>query len=132
MPKPLHTHLSRRESQIMDVVYRLGEASVADVARRLPDEPAYNAVRVTLGILEKKGYLTHRQDGPRYLYAPAVPADKAKLSALQHLMQTFFSGSPSRAILTLLDMSSAKLSEKELDEIAAWVAAARREAETDE
>ena len=132
MAKPLHTHLSRRESQIMDAVYRLGEASVADVACRLPDAPAYNAVRVTLGILEKKGYLTHRQDGPRYLYAPAVPADKAKLSALQHLMQTFFSGSPSSAILTLLDMSSAKLSEEELDEIAARIAAAKREAETDE
>ena len=126
MSKPLHTHLSRRESQIMDIVYRLGEASVADVVRLMPDEPAYNSVRVTLGILEKKGYVRHRKEGPRYLYAPVVAPDTATRSALNHLMKTFFSGSPSKAILTLLDMTSTRLSDDELKEIADWIEEAKK------
>ncbi len=125
MTDALHSELSRRERQIMDAVYRLGEASAADVARALPDHPAYNAVRVTLGILEKKGFLKHRQDGPRYIYAPTIAREKAKQSAMKHVLRTFFQGSPSAAILALLGAEASKLSRQELDEIAGAIAQAR-------
>ena len=124
-----HLHLSRRESQIMDVLYRLGEAAVADVVGRMPDEPSYNTVRVTLGVLEKKGYVTHRQEGARYVYAPAQSMEKAKRSAVSHLLQTFFEGSPPKAILALLGMPGRRLSKADLDEIAGWIDRARKEAE---
>ena len=129
MNTALHTHLSRRESQIMDVVFRLGEASVSDVVARIPDGPAYNSVRVTLGILEKKGYLRHRQEGPRYLYRPAVSPEKAKASALRHLLQTFFDDSLSQAILTLLDLPGEALTQDELDRLAARIERARQAAD---
>lgn len=125
MGKPLYTQLSRRESQIMDIVYHLGEATVSNVLERIPDPPGYNSVRITLGILEKKGYLRHRQDGQRYVYKPVIAPDKAKRSVMGHLLKTFFAGSPSSAILTLLDMSSERLSQDDLNEIAAWVEQAR-------
>ena len=131
MSKPLHTHLSRRESQIMDIIYRLGEASVSDVVARMPDKPAYNSVRVTLGILEKKGFVRHRQDGQRYIYRPAVSPEKATESAVSHLLRTFFGGSPSKAILTLLDMSSERLSQTDLDQLAEWIEHARKESDQD-
>ncbi len=121
MPQPPHAHLSRREREIMDIVYRLEEASVADVAGRIPDDPGYDSIRVTLGILEKKGHVSHRQEGRRYLYRPTVSHAKATKSALRNVLRTFFGGSPSRAVLTLLDMSAAKLSPEELDEIRGWV-----------
>jgi len=120
--------LSRRERQIMDVVYRLGSASAAEVARALPDQPAYNAVRVTLGILEKKGLLRHSQDGPRYIYRPTIAPEKAQQSAMKHVLRTFFRGSPKAAILTLLD-GSAPLGPEELDEIARAIAQARQKEE---
>lgn len=128
MSKTLHTHLSRRESQIMDVIYQLGEASVSEVVERMPDRPAYNAVRITLGILEKKGYVKHRQDGQRYIYAPTVPVERAKRSAVSHLLQTFFEGSSQQAILTLLGMSADRLTKDDLDEISEWIEHARKEA----
>lgn len=126
MTDSLQSDLSRRERQIMDAVYRFGEASAADIARVLPDKPAYNAVRVTLGILEKKGFLKHRQDGPRYVYAPTIAPEKAQQSAMKHVLKTFFQGSPSAAILALLGDGASKLSQKELDEIAGAIAQARR------
>ncbi len=129
MNKPLHTHLSRRESQIMDLVYRLGEASVADIVSQMPDSPAYNSVRVTLSILERKGYVKHRRETRRYFYAPVLAPETATRSATRHLLKTFFGGSPSRAILTLLDMSVARLSREELVEISQWIEKAREEAE---
>ena len=112
----------------MDVVYRLGETSVSDIVNRMSDEPSYNTVRVTLGILEKKGYVKHRQDGTRYLYSPVIPLEKVKRSAVSHLLQTFFEGSPSKAILAVLGMSDRRLSEEDLDEISRWIEHARREA----
>jgi BlaI family transcriptional regulator, penicillinase repressor len=127
MTQPLQNQLSRRERQIMDVLYRLGEAGAAEVVDHLPDRPAYNSVRVTLGILERKGVVHHRQDGTRYVYAPTVPAETVRESALRHLVRTFFRGSPSKAVLTLLDSPSTRLSEEELNELAAWVEAAKRE-----
>jgi predicted transcriptional regulator len=126
MTDALQSDLSRRERQIMDAVYRFGEASAADVARVLPDKPAYNAVRVTLGILEKKGFLKHRQDGPRYMYSPTIAPEKAQQSAMKHVLRTFFRGSPSAAILALLGDSAARLSPKDLDEIASAIAQARK------
>jgi BlaI family penicillinase repressor len=127
MPQPPQNNLSRRERQIMDVLYRLGEAGAAEVVERLPDRPAYNSVRVTLSILERKGVVRHRRDGARYVYAPIVSAEKVRESALRHLVRTFFRGSPSKAILTLLDSPSTQLSPEELNELAAWVEAAKRE-----
>lgn len=124
--QPLHTQLSRRESQIMDVIYQLGEASVADVVERMPDDPSYNTVRNTLGILEEKGYVTHQKKGRCYIYSPTLPAQKAKRSAMQHMLKTFFSDSPSKAILALLNMSDSELSEEELQEISSWIDEAKR------
>lgn len=127
MPRLNHTHLSRRESQIMEVIYRLQNATVADVQRHMADHPAYNSVRVTLGILEKKGYVTHERNGQRYVYKPVISPERAKRSALSELLRTFFRGSPSSAILTLLDMNEEKLSTQDLDEIEQWIADARKD-----
>lgn len=126
MKKPSHAHLSRREREIMDIVYELGEAAVSDVVSRMKDEPSYNSVRVTLGILAKKGHLEHHADGRRYIYSPTLPREKAGQSAVSNLVKTFFEGSPSRAILTMLDMSSGRLTEEELDEIAKMVDKGKR------
>ena len=125
--QPLQNQLSRRERQIMDVLYRLGEAGAAEVVDHLPDRPAYNSVRVTLGILERKGVVRHRREANRYLYTPTVPAEAMRESALRHLVRTFFRGSSSKAVLTLLDSPSTRLSPEELSELAAWVEAAKRE-----
>jgi len=126
MPQPHQTELSRRERQIMDVLYRLGEAGAGDVVQHLPDRAAYNSVRVTLGILERKGMVRHRREGARYIYAPTVPAERARDSALRHVVRTFFRGSSTKAVLTLLDSPSTRLSAEELNELAAWVEAAKR------
>ncbi len=121
MSPPHIADLSRREREIMDIVYRLGEAGATEVAAKMRDDPGYDSVRVTLGILKKKGHLKHRQDGRRYVYSPTVPHQKATQGALRNLLRTFFRGSPSKAVLSLLDMSSSKLSRRELDEIAEWI-----------
>ncbi|HEY2805543.1 MAG TPA: BlaI/MecI/CopY family transcriptional regulator [Gemmatimonadales bacterium] len=128
MPRDFENELSRRERQIMDAIYRLGEASAAEVARTLDDAAGQNSVRVTLSILEKKGFLLHRQDGPRYVYRPTVATDKARRSAMRHVLKTFFSGSPSAAILSLLD-GTARLSQQELDDIAQAISQARKQEE---
>lgn len=120
------TGLSRREREMMDIVYRLGEAGAAEVAAKMRDDPGYDSVRVTLGILEKKGHLKHRVDGRRYVYIPTLPHKKATQSALRNLLQTFFRGSSSKAVLSLLDMSSKRLSRHELDEIADWIEKERK------
>ncbi|MHC4233544.1 MAG: BlaI/MecI/CopY family transcriptional regulator [Planctomycetota bacterium] len=121
--------LSRREREIMDILYRLGEASVADVVGRMEPDPGYDSVRVTLGILEKKGHVTHRQEGRRYVYAPTVSHEAASQSAARNLTRTFFKGSPSRAILALLGMS--ELSPEELDAIAEWIEEERKSDESE-
>jgi predicted transcriptional regulator len=125
MPNRLHLHLSRRESQIMDIIYRLGEASVGEVAKRMPDRPAYNAVRNTMMILERKGYLEHRQDGTRYVFSPSQPVEEVKQSAVTHLLNTFFKGSPSEAVLALLGTPEVRVTERDLDEIAKHIEKAR-------
>ncbi|MGQ0649268.1 MAG: BlaI/MecI/CopY family transcriptional regulator [Gemmatimonadaceae bacterium] len=119
--------LSRRERQIMDVIYARGLATAADVHAALPDAPSYSAVRALLRILEEKGHLTHHADGPRYVFSPVVPRDSARASALRGVVRTFFDGSPASAVAALLDMSGGKLSTDDLDEISALIKRARKE-----
>ncbi len=119
--------LSRRERQIMDIIYRHGKAAAAEVQKELPDPPSYSAVRAMLRVLEEKGYVAHVQDGPRYLYSPTVAPDKAKRSAIENLLQTFFGGSTTRAVATLLDMSRSELNEDDLERLEALVEQAKRE-----
>lgn len=126
MKTPLQHDLSRRERQIMDVLYARGRASAAEVQEALPDPPSYSAVRAMLRILEEKGHVRHEQDGPRYLYRPTVTRDTAKRSALRHILKTFFDGSTEQAISALLDESSAKLSDAELERLARLIEQARR------
>src|SRR6266478_968340 len=104
MPPAGHESLGRRERQIMDVVYRLGRAAVADVMRELPDPPTYSAVRAMLRYLERKGHLRHSRDGARYVYEPTVSHSEAQRTALRHLVRTFFRGSRPRALAALLDL----------------------------
>src|SRR5580700_2580965 len=113
-----HTTLSRRERQIMDVLYRKGKATALEVLESLPDPPSYSAVRALLRVLETKGHIRHKQDGPKYVFLPTVNRDKARRSAIRHLVQTFFDGSPEQTVATLLDVSSCRLSEGELDRLA--------------
>ncbi|MEZ4316252.1 MAG: BlaI/MecI/CopY family transcriptional regulator [Myxococcota bacterium] len=117
--------LSRRERQIMDLVYRLERVSVADVHEALPDAPTYSAVRALMGTLVDKGQLTTQRDGRRYLYVPTVPADEARSSALQRVVTTFFSGSPLEAALALV--SEASLDAAELATLEDAIAKAREE-----
>jgi predicted transcriptional regulator len=129
MPKKSYLNLSKRERQIMDILYRQGQASAAEVRANLPDPPSYSAVRATLRILEEKGHVQHQQDGPRYLFRPAVARDKATRSALRHLVKTFFNGSAEQAVATLLDESTSKLTPEELDRLAGLIDEARSKGE---
>jgi BlaI family transcriptional regulator, penicillinase repressor len=122
-----HMQLGRRERQIMDVVYRRGRASVTEVRDDLPDPPSYSAVRGMLGLLEVKGYLRHQQEGLKYVYLPADDTSKVRDSALQHMVKTFFGGSPERAVAALLEMSDSKLSEKEKHYLSQLIKKAKQE-----
>ena len=119
--------LSRRERQIMDSVYRRGKATAAEVLGDLPEPPSYSAVRTMLTILEDKGHLTHEQDGPRYVYVPTVARENARLSALQHLVSTFFNGSAEQAMAALLEISDADLSDEQLGRLQQMIENARIE-----
>src|SRR5215212_1587762 len=119
--------LSRRERQIMDILYRLGSATAAEVQENLTEAPSYSAVRALLRILEEKGHLKHAYDGPRYVYAPIVSRPVAQKSALKQIVKTFFDGSTSNAVAALLDMSGSDLSESELNRLAKLVDQAKRE-----
>jgi predicted transcriptional regulator len=127
MARPSPTHLSRRERQIMDIVYQKGQATAAEVLKELPDPPGYSAVRAMLRVLEEKGHLRHEQQGPRYIFLPTWPREKARRSALRQLVRTFFDGSTEQAVAALLDLSSARLSDAELDRIAQLIDQARTE-----
>jgi len=115
--------LSRRERQIMEVVYRRGAATASDVQADLPSPPSYSAVRALLRILEEKGHLKHDDDGTRYVYRPTVPRQKAGSQALDSLVQTFFGGSAGMAAAALLDDASRSMSDDELDQLASLVRA---------
>jgi len=119
--------LSRRERQIMDAIYQLGEATAQDVLGRLPDPPSYSAVRALLRILEEKGHVRHRRDGARYVYQPTVPRERARASALRQIVRTFFDGSAGAAAAALLDLSRDDLTDDELAELQTLVERARKE-----
>jgi BlaI family transcriptional regulator, penicillinase repressor len=121
-----HHDLSRRERQIVDILYTQGRATAAEVLAALPDPPSYSAVRAMLRILEDKGHVRHEQDGPRYVYLPTVGRDRAKKTALRHVLQTFFNGSAEQALSALLDESDTRLSDLELDRLARLIDRARR------
>ena len=125
--KKSEVHLSRRERQIMDIVYQHGAVSVADVVEGLPDPPSYSAVRALLRILEEKGHLKHRKEGLRYIYLPRRSRSSAARAALRRTMNTFFDGSTTQAVAALLDVSDTDLSEEDLDELARMIAKARKE-----
>jgi len=127
MPTLTRPQLSRRERQIMDVIYRRGRATAADVHTDLPDPPSYSAVRALLRVLESKGHLHHVSDGPRYVYAPTVPRERARDSALRQLVGTFFDGSTEAAVAALLDLTATRLSDAELNRLAGLIAQAKRE-----
>jgi predicted transcriptional regulator len=120
--------LSRRERQIMDILYRRGTATAADVQADLPDDVSYSTVRAQLRILEDKGFLQHEEEGTKYKYSPCVPRDKAGRSALRHLLNTFFDGSAERMVATLLTSpEQTPLSADELDRLAGLIRTARKE-----
>jgi predicted transcriptional regulator len=127
MTKPSPAQLSRRERQIMDIIYRLGQATAAEVMDGLPNPPTYSAVRAMLRILEEKDHLRHEEQGPRYVYLPTLPREKARSSALKQVVQTFFQGSTEQAVAALLGMSADRLSDEELDRLAQLIDQARKE-----
>lgn len=127
MSPHLHSDLGRRERQIVEVVYRLGRASVNDVLDNLPDPPSYSSVRAMLRILESKGHLKHEQEGPRYVYLPAVRGDRASRSALDHLVRTFFGGSTSRALAALLEDRDARLSDEDIERLSKLIQKTRKQ-----
>jgi len=127
MSKDLNSQLSRREREIMDVIYRAGRATAAEVLEQLADPPSYSAVRALLRVLGDKGHIRHEQDGPRYVFLPTVPRERARQSALRQILNTFFDGSTEQAVAALLDMSSARLSDAEFDRLTTLIEGARKE-----
>ena len=127
MSKPLHAVLSRRERQIMDVLYRRERATAAEVMEELPGDTTYSTVRTQLRVLEEKGHVRHEVDGPRFVYLPALPRRAARKTALRHLVDTFFDGSTEKVVAALLGGEAARLSDEELQRIADLVSRTRKE-----
>jgi predicted transcriptional regulator len=119
--------LSRRERQIMDILYQRGKASASEVREAMEAAPGYSAVRAMLRILEEKGHVKHQAEGLKYVYVPVVERDKAKRSAVKHVMETFFNGSAEQIVAALLDVSSTRLTREELDRMSEMIEAAKRE-----
>jgi predicted transcriptional regulator len=127
MSKNADWELGRRERQIMDIVFRLRRASVSQVQSELPDPPSYSAVRAMLGFLEDKGYLRHEQDGLKYIYMPTADRNKARASALQHLVKTFFAGSAADAAAALMELPDMGLPEKDRNRLLQAIQKAKQE-----
>jgi predicted transcriptional regulator len=127
MTKPTVSKLSRREREIMDILYRRGRATAAEVLEDMADPPSYSAVRALLRILEERGHAKHVQDGPRYVYLPAVARSDARKSALSHVVTTFFDGSVEQAVAALVESSRSKLSKDELERLAQLIDKAKKE-----
>ena len=119
--------LSRRERQIMDVLYQRGKASAGEVREAMEDAPSYSAVRAMLRVLEEKGHVRHQAEGLKYVYVPTVNREKAKRSAVKHLLDTFFDDSPGQVVAALLDVSSRRLTREELDRMAEMIESAKKE-----
>ena len=124
--KPLQS-LSRREREIMDIVFGTGSATASEVRDRMPDPPSYSAVRATLRILEQKGVLKHEHDGKRYVYRPTLNPNKARRNAIEHLVNTFFDGSAAGAVMTLLELPGSEISTNDLDRMVQLIDRARKE-----
>lgn len=127
MTTALHSRFTRRERQIMDVLFRRGRATAAEVLAELPGSPSYSTVRTQLRVLEEKGHVRHEDDGVRYVYMPAVARLTARKSALRHLIDTFFEGSTEKVVAALLGGEASRLSPEEMDRIAALIARAKKE-----
>jgi BlaI family transcriptional regulator, penicillinase repressor len=127
MKRQRRAPLGRRERQIMDVLYKLERASVAEVLAELPEKPNYSTVRAQLRVLEEKGHLRHEEQGLRYVYLPAVPRDVARRSALRHLVDTFFEGSTEKVVAALLGGEVSRISPEELERLARMIAKDRKE-----
>src|SRR5690349_14152585 len=127
MKKPNPQSLSRRERQIMDILYRTGRATAAEIHQALPERPSYSAVRAKLRVLEEKGHIRHEEQALRYVYLPLVNRDRAKQSALKHLLETFFDNSAEQAITALLDLPAADLSREKLDRLSTLIDKAKKE-----
>ena len=127
MTKQTHSNLSRRERQIMDIIYKRAQATAMEVMENLPAPPGYSAVRAMLRLLEEKGYLKHQQEGLRYVYLPTLSREKARQSALKQMLQTFFDDSTEDAVATLLHVSKSKLSKTDLDRLSKLIDEARKE-----
>jgi len=125
MSKPVHAALTRRERQIMDILYRRGRATASQVMADLSGEPSYSTVRTQLRVLEAKGHVRHDEQGLRYVYLPALPRHAARRSALRHLVDIFFEGSTEKVVAALVGGETARLTEEELDRISEMVAKAR-------
>jgi predicted transcriptional regulator len=125
--KPKPNALSRRERQIMDILYKLEHASVGQVLTEIAGKPSYSTVRAQLRVLEEKGHVRHEEHGLRYVYAPAVPREVARRSALRHLVETFFDGSTEKVVAALLGGEVARISPEELDRLARLIAKGRKE-----
>jgi BlaI family transcriptional regulator, penicillinase repressor len=119
--------LSRRERQILDILYARGRATAAEILGSLPDPPSYSATRALLRVLEEKGHVRHEEDGPRYVFFPRVSRQRASVTALRHVLNTFFDGSAIAAATALMDGSASKLSTEELDRLEALIEKARKE-----
>jgi BlaI family transcriptional regulator, penicillinase repressor len=119
--------LSRREREIMDILYRLGKASAAEVLEKMSQPPSYSAVRAMLRVLEEKGHIKHENQGLKYVFVPVVNRDKAKRSAVKHLVETFFRDSPEQIVAALLDVSAKRLTHEELNRMAEMIEQAKRE-----
>ena len=129
MRKDGHRNLSRRERQMMDILYQRGRATAAEIHQALPEPPSYSAVRAKLRVLEEKGHVRHEEEALRYVYLPTVARDTARRSALRHMVSTFFAGSVEETVAALLDISAADLSPKDLDRISSLIEQARKEGE---
>ena len=129
MRKDGHRNLSRRERQMMDILYQRGRATAAEIHQALPEPPSYSAVRAKLRVLEEKGHVRHEEEALRYVYLPTVARDTARRSALRHMVSTFFAGSVEETVAALLDISSADLSPTDLDRISSLIEQARKEGE---
>ena len=127
MTKPSPATLTRREREIMDILYRRGRATAAEVLEDMAKPPTYSAVRALLRILEDEGHIKHVQDGPRYVYLPAVARNDARKSALSHVVTTFFDGSVEQVVATLVESSRSKLSKDELERLAQLIEKAKKE-----
>jgi len=127
MTKALHSVLSRRERQIMDIIFRRGRATAAEVMEELPGNPSYSTVRTQLRVLEEKGHVRHDEEGLKYVYLPVMARHTARKSALRHLIETFFDGSSEKAVAALLGGEGSKLSDDELNRIAELVDKTRKE-----